>query len=269
MNIVERLTLDNYEEILKNIKLKKPFIINTDLNLIEGFNQFLAKCEHEKITILKYTSNEGTRKDCLTQTMTISEYLNGEYISSGWFISSNFINNNLFKEYESKLLGSDNTLCKLIKLRESKVTNLWLSPRDKFSGLHYDYVDNFNFQIFGRKTYFIAPPQVKEFYVGKVFDQKYHHSNINDIFNYNRTKFPAFSGNISKFYQVDTNNGDLLYIPAFWWHQVYTKDYILSANINWWYLDRKMLWMHPKSIVSLLSLSVYRKIFQKHLRHLV
>ena len=267
MNEVDVLSLNDNLKILKSIRLQRPFMIRTGMDLARDFNQFLEKTGHESIEILQYVSTCGTRKDCLVKTLSMVEYLKGDYLDKGWFVSKNYLKNESFIQYESTLFAAfpDKGLHRMMNRRKPVAKNIWLSPPNKFTGLHYDALDNFNIQIQGQKTFYLAPPQCKNFYPGKIRCNEYHVSDVCNLFDYDQVKFSEFAGNIQDFYRATLNFGDLLFIPSFWWHQVHTVSEGLAVNINWWYPDFKMILKHLDKTFGAICLQIYRHNVQKYL----
>lgn len=246
-------------------KKNKPFILRADVNAQAPFEKFLNAISDMSITILKDTSESGTRKDCISQTISASDYLNGDYIYSGWHLSKNFIRDQIFKEFESDLFGLYPSLLPLLTPNRAVIKNIWLSPKNKFAGLHYDSFDNFNLQLSGSKTFYICPPYTQNFYRGKVLQQRDHTSEVKNIFNYDPIKYPEFEPYLKEFYKAEIGVGDILYLPSFWWHQVHTGDSELSINLNWWYMNYTAMLRNPKKTWGVICLTAYRKLFQKHL----
>jgi len=103
----------------------------------------------------------------------------------------------------------------------------WLGPARTVTPLHCDYDDNIFAQVWGRKRIFLAPP---------------HH----DAFLYTREANPMLFGSpfdpeapdYERFplarraavVEVIVEPGDMLYVPAGWYHQVRALSFSLSAN---------------------------------------
>lgn len=103
----------------------------------------------------------------------------------------------------------------------------WLGPARTVTPLHCDYDDNIFAQVWGSKRIFLAPP---------------HH----DAFLYTREANPILFGSpfdpeapdFARFplarqaalVEVIVQPGDLLYVPAGWYHQVRALTFSLSAN---------------------------------------
>jgi hypothetical protein len=112
--------------------------------------------------------------------------------------------------------------------------NLWISQGTKTVGLHFDAAENLNVQILGRKRFMLYPPGTSEYYPCPMFSQTAH---ISQVFRHgpelDRDRFPAFDP--SKGREVILEQGEILYLPAYWWHQV-TSLGDINININTWSL---------------------------------
>ena len=56
--------------------------------------------------------------------------------------------------------------------------NLWISGGGLTVGLHFDAAENFNFQLRGRKAFWLYPPGVKPYYPLPMFSQTAHISGV-------------------------------------------------------------------------------------------
>jgi len=103
----------------------------------------------------------------------------------------------------------------------------WIGPAGTVTPLHCDYDDNIFAQVWGSKRIFLAPP---------------HH----DAFIYPREANPILFGSPfdpeapdyeryplarqASMIEVIVNPGDMLYVPAGWYHQVRALSFSLSSN---------------------------------------
>ncbi|WP_020655899.1 cupin-like domain-containing protein [Massilia niastensis] len=103
----------------------------------------------------------------------------------------------------------------------------WLGPAGTVTPLHCDYDDNIFAQVWGSKRIFLAPPHQDEFLYtreanpilfGSPFDPK-----APDF-----EKFPL--ARQATPIECIVHPGDLLYVPAGWYHQVRSLSFSLSAN---------------------------------------
>ena len=103
----------------------------------------------------------------------------------------------------------------------------WLGPAGTVTPLHCDYDDNIFAQIWGSKRIFLAPPH---------HDQFLYPSEANAIlfgspFNPEAPDFEKFPlARQATMIECIVHPGELLYVPAGWYHQVRALTFSLSAN---------------------------------------
>lgn len=120
-------------------------------------------------------------------------------------------------------------LPKYLNLKTVEEINLWVGPGGNTSPLHYDQAHNFFIQLYGVKSFLLASP--KEFYKlypNSVFSKAQHMSRVN-INNFDIKQYPKILK--AKFIKVDINAGEMLFLPSYWWHQVYSIDTTVSINV--------------------------------------
>lgn len=95
---------------------------------------------------------------------------------------------------------------------------------------HYDVMDNMLLHVTGRKRVVLFPPSdVPNLYL--VGDK----SEIIDIDNVNLERYPKFA-NVD-WYECELQPGDVIFIPALWFHNVIALDFSISVNVFWKHLD--------------------------------
>lgn len=103
----------------------------------------------------------------------------------------------------------------------------WIGPAGTVTPLHCDYDDNIFAQIWGSKRIFLSPPHHDEFLYpseanailfGSPFDPEAP----------DYGKFPL--ARQASMVEVIVNPGDMLYVPAGWYHQVRALTFSLSSN---------------------------------------
>jgi hypothetical protein len=122
--------------------------------------------------------------------------------------------------------------------------NLWISGGGITVGLHFDAAENFNFQLRGDKTFELYPPGVRAYYPMPMFSQTAHISRVfRDGPALDSMRFPRFDPTLVT--RVRLQAGDVIYIPAYWWHQV-TSHGDENVNLNFWWLpSAKKQLMNP------------------------
>lgn len=156
---------------------------------------------------------------------------------------------------------------------EHLVTNLWIGGTPTISPLHYDDYENFLCQIKGQKELVLFPPSDMEnlYYIGRpkgtmryeypgmftrdvdsIDRRSYVFGSSVNIDNYDAKKYPSYM----KAHPIRAvlSPGDVLYLPAFWHHEVQSiPDETEGVNIavNFWFKNVSM----PVDDVSILKLA--------------
>ena len=146
-------------------------------------------------------------------------------------------------------------------IRAAVARNLWISGSGLTVGMHFDPADNLNFALRGRKSFLLFPPGVRAYYPLPMFSQTAHISRVfRDGPVADLARFPRFDP--SKGEQVELQAGELIYIPAYWWHQVESLG-PENVNLNCWWLPklRKQI-RHPNQ-----ALRGHAQVLLRLLRH--
>jgi hypothetical protein len=103
----------------------------------------------------------------------------------------------------------------------------WIGPAGTVTPLHCDYDDNIFAQIWGTKRIFLAPPHHDEFLYPKEANAILFGSPFDpEAPDYERYPL-ARQANLV---EVIVQPGDMLYVPAGWYHQVHALTFSLSSN---------------------------------------
>jgi hypothetical protein len=103
----------------------------------------------------------------------------------------------------------------------------WLGPARTVTPLHCDYDDNIFAQIWGTKRIFLAPPHHDEF----LYTSEANAILFGSPFDPEAPDFEKFPlARQASMIECIVNPGDLLYVPAGWYHQVRALTFSLSAN---------------------------------------
>src|SRR5262245_55206779 len=106
--------------------------------------------------------------------------------------------------------------------------NIWVGSSGNVSSLHFDQPNNFLMQMDGRKRLILFDPwQWRYLYASP---QIPHFSQV-DIESPNLEAFPDFRH--ARSMEVTLEAGETLYLPPFWWHQVYSETASVSVNLFW------------------------------------
>lgn len=115
---------------------------------------------------------------------------------------------------------------------------LWIGARGQCSIMHNDPYHNFNAQIIGSKRFILFPPQQHDLVYAQFVHEGIWVSRI-DPASPDLSKYPRFVQ--ARGIQCDLLEGEILYIPRFWWHHV--RALSVSVNVNrfvytaseWWH----------------------------------
>lgn len=112
---------------------------------------------------------------------------------------------------------------------------IWMGSGGNISPLHYDAMDNLFAQVSGRKRFVLFDPQqTSSLYPFSAHSKIPHLSQIN-IDNPDSEKFPNFQK--ARYSECIIEAGEILFIPVFWWHQVYSLENPnneLNISVNFW-----------------------------------
>ncbi len=103
----------------------------------------------------------------------------------------------------------------------------WVGPAGTITPLHCDYDDNIFAQIWGSKRIFLAPPHHDEFLYTREANAMLFGSPFDpEAPDYERYPLARQAAAI----EVLVQPGDMLYVPAGWFHQVRALTFSLSSN---------------------------------------
>lgn len=113
-------------------------------------------------------------------------------------------------------------------------TNIWISGAGDITPLHFDPFHGFLSQVHGRKVVTLfSPSESDKLYplsVDSPNSYVWHASQI-DLNAPDLDRFPRFAE--ATRLEAVLEAGEILFLPAFWWHGVATLDFSISLN-NWW-----------------------------------
>jgi hypothetical protein len=103
----------------------------------------------------------------------------------------------------------------------------WLGPAGTVTPLHCDYDDNIFAQVWGTKRIFLAPPHHDEF----LYPSEANAILFGSPFDPDSPDFDKFPlARQATTIECIVNPGDMLYVPAGWFHQVRALTFSLSVN---------------------------------------
>lgn len=103
----------------------------------------------------------------------------------------------------------------------------WIGPAGARTGLHHDYLDNLAVQLVGRKRFYLLRPGVVE-RLGAVAAK---HDRWAALASLNADAVVERGVAEGDAWVVDLEPGDVIYVPARWWHEVanHTSSALLSG----------------------------------------
>jgi hypothetical protein len=123
-------------------------------------------------------------------------------------------------------------------------TKLWLSGAGLITPLHFDPVETLHWVVRGAKRFVSYAPGVRKYYPYPTKSTASFISQV-DPDDPRPDRFPRFRHAIPVEFTV--NEGEILYLPAFWWHQVYSEGAVnLSLNFVWFTSWAKSLRHFPQ-----------------------
>ena len=103
----------------------------------------------------------------------------------------------------------------------------WLGPAGTVTPLHCDYDDNIFAQVWGSKRIFLSPPHHDEL----LYPKEANAILFGSPFDPEAPDFARFPlARAATMIECIVNPGDLLYVPAGWYHQVRALTFSLSSN---------------------------------------
>lgn len=103
----------------------------------------------------------------------------------------------------------------------------WLGPAGTVTPLHCDYDDNIFAQVWGRKRIVLAPPHHDEF----LYVRDANPVLVGSPFDPEHPDFDAYPlARKAALVECIVEPGDMLYVPAGWYHQVRALTFSLSVN---------------------------------------
>ncbi|WP_165861280.1 cupin-like domain-containing protein [Paenibacillus paeoniae] len=129
-------------------------------------------------------------------------------------------------------LAGDFQVPEFIQGKDIKV-NLWLGSGGNITPTHFDPASNFLAQVKGEKKLMLYAPNQ----TSRLYPFPFHSSNGNlsrvDVLNPNLDRYPRYKK--VQAIECTLKAGEMLFLPAFWWHSVetITRDYTISLNF-WW-----------------------------------
>lgn len=114
---------------------------------------------------------------------------------------------------------------------QSPAINLWFGSAENVTPLHYDHTNNFFAQVYGRKRLTLFDPMQTDLLYPYPLEASASHVSFVDLEQPDLAKYPRFRQ--ARALGGVINPGELLYLPAYWWHHVRSLQVSISVNF-WW-----------------------------------
>jgi len=109
--------------------------------------------------------------------------------------------------------------------------NLWFGSSENVTPLHYDHTNNFFAQVYGRKRLALFDPMQTDLLYPYPIEASAGHVSFIDLEQPDFGKYPKFCK--ARALAGVIKPGELLYLPAYWWHHVRSLQISISVNF-WW-----------------------------------
>jgi lysine-specific demethylase 8/hypoxia-inducible factor 1-alpha inhibitor (HIF hydroxylase) len=122
--------------------------------------------------------------------------------------------------------------------------SLWVGPGGHTSSLHYDPMDGTLMQMHGSKRIVLFPPsQLYNLYPFSVWNHLRYGLKRRAVYSQvypdrpDLASFPKFQYASEHRYEVILNQGEILFIPAGWWHEITALGDGMVCSVNrWWHV---------------------------------
>ena len=114
---------------------------------------------------------------------------------------------------------------------QSAAINLWFGSAGNVTPLHYDHTNNFFAQVYGRKHLTLFDPMQTDLLYPYPLESPASHVSFIDLEQPDLEEYPKFCQTRALAGVIEP--GELLYLPAYWWHHVRSLQISISVNF-WW-----------------------------------
>ncbi|MGB1292032.1 MAG: cupin-like domain-containing protein [Pseudoalteromonas sp.] len=251
---IQRINVEEIDNLKSYLEKKDSPIILTNL-----FNNWpsLEIAKHSGDKILRHLISQA--KPELVNTLVIDEKHNG-LIS----FSDNTFESYTFKKYDAPFQSVLKKLILNLKLKNTEVIavqsalikdcltsflknnpspdflasidpRIWIGNATTVPG-HYDCEHNIALNLCGKRTFYLLPAEaISNLYVAPLdFSIAGPAVSQVDFSQPDLTKFPKFSNVKDQVLKASLNEGEALFIPPLWWHNVKATEKI-NILINYWW----------------------------------
>jgi len=141
-------------------------------------------------------------------------------------------------------LDDDYRLPAIVAEKEIVRTKVWLSGPGLITPLHYDPVETLHWMIRGSKRFLCYPPGLGRYYPYPFRSRAPFISRV-DPDHPDPARYPRFQA--VRPIEILVEEGEVLYLPAYYWHQVYSERPVnISLNFVWFTSAWKSLRFLPQ-----------------------
>ncbi len=236
----------NQSTFCNHYRGKRPFILTSALSGLNADSYHLNSLENalgdERFYVRIYGKDRFNKpkqdwgKYCDSVSMTMSQYTelidNGRAAKEHMYMAYQPITNTALADPIIDCL--EQLPFELIPATD---LNIWLGPGGHTTPLHWDSNDGTLLQTYGSKKLILFPPaQSGNLYPFSIFQKTFPpwfsqvHPQTPDF-----SKFPRLKTALAHKLEIELHLLELLYIPAFWWHEVTSigSSYTCSFNRFW------------------------------------
>lgn len=262
-SIIPKLNFTDYRNVLTLFKRNQPFILERkqgwEKNRDELIDKFCSST-HE-IDVQKELHNSYGNNEAAPLHMKYSEYLNK---LSEFKDDPNYCYSIVHEIQRSHPELSNFCIEKFIphewKIKKYFYIMFWHSYRGRFSNLHFDAMDNCNFQLKGQKEFYLSPPGFDLYHAEGAWTSSGLFSKVGNAFDKsNDLKFKNIDKLRDRIQKVVVNEGEMIYLPFGWWHQVSSMDRS-NINVNFWWTSIKKELKFPRQSTRALLAWAHRAI---------
>ncbi len=109
-----------------------------------------------------------------------------------------------------------------------RLTNLWFGPGGTKTPLHFDRYENLFAQVYGKKSFELVHPEDLDRTYLRALDSGAPHISDVRCDAVDLEKHPKFAG--ARRAQVTLEKGEMLFLPAYWFHEVTSLETSISVN---------------------------------------
>lgn len=118
---------------------------------------------------------------------------------------------------------------------------LWFGSGSTVTPLHFDASNNLFAQVYGCKTITLFSPEQAQRLYPYPSNSKFMHLSSVDVERPDLTAFPLYNNATRTSFTIRA--GQMLFLPAFWWHHVRSEG--VSISVSCWFLPHLNQWCGP------------------------